>query len=148
MLTYVGKCTWVAYAYGKAPTFAVTQAASPGTGLSSNWELHTMEYVTGSSTITNGRLLESSSTTGVNVNAADSVGANFVPLFQMPVAAFSQLRTWYGAGAFAVVGSEPGNWYAPGQNMSGAGTITTSNAVALQLATASTQYYGNVASFP
>jgi len=47
-LTYKGKCTWVAYAYALAPTFAVTQTTL--LGLTSNWELHTMEYVTGSST--------------------------------------------------------------------------------------------------
>jgi len=47
-LTYQGKCTWVAYAYALAPTFAVTQTTL--LGLTSNWELHTMEYVTGSST--------------------------------------------------------------------------------------------------
>jgi len=47
-LTYKGKCTWVAYAYALAPTFAVTQTTA--LGLTSNWELHTMEYVTGSAT--------------------------------------------------------------------------------------------------
>jgi len=90
-----------------------------------------MEYVTGSSTITNGRLLESSDTTGFNLAGTDSVGANFVPLFQMPVTAFSQLRTWYGAGTFDLVGTEPGNWYAPGQNASSTSLITTTNAAAL-----------------
>jgi len=76
-----------------------------------------MEYITGSSTLTGGRLLEADNSSGLNVNALDSVGANFVPLFQMPVAAFSQLRTWYGMGTFDVIGTEPGNWYAPGQNV-------------------------------
>jgi len=107
-----------------------------------------MEYVTNASTITNGRLLEASNTTGLNVGGNDSVNANFVPLFQMPATAFSQLRTWYGAGTFNLVGTEPGNWYAPGQNASTTSLTTTTTAVALQLATASTQYYGNVASFP
>jgi len=107
-----------------------------------------MEYVTSSTVSTSGRLLESSSSTGLNVDALNSVNMNFVPLFQMPSAAFSQMRTWYGLGSMALSGTEPANWYAPGQNAAGAGLVTTTAAVALQLATASTQYYGNVASFP
>jgi len=72
-----------------------------------------------------GRLLESSDSSGYNsALAADSVGSNFVPLFQMPAAAFGALRTWYGAGNFDVVGTEPANWYAPGQNAIGESKVT------------------------
>jgi len=56
--------------------------------LTSNWELHTMEFVSGSLS-TKGRLLETASTLGfASVTNVDAVGTNYVPLFGMPAEAF------------------------------------------------------------
>jgi len=98
-----------------------------------------------------GRLLEPTAD-GFNIGGNTSVAiGNFVPVFQMPAAAFGALRTWYGAGSMVagggVTGGEMANWYAPGQNYAGAATTTTP-AVSLQLSLASTQYFGNVANIP
>jgi len=70
-----------------APTFAVTQTTIT-TGLTSNWELHTMEFVSGSVS-TKGRLLETASSLGFNTATnLEAVGTNLVPLFGMPAEAF------------------------------------------------------------
>ena len=82
-----------------------------------------MEYVTGLTG--KGRLIETAVTTGLNpAGAISGVGVNFVPLFQMPAAAFGALRTWYGVGAWGANDtSEPANWYAPGQNYAGTSIV-------------------------
>jgi len=128
-MKYTDKCTWVAWAYALAPTFAVT--SSKTVGLTANWEIHTMEYVTvptgGAATM--GRMLEPTADGFNLLNSSTSIAiGNFVPTFNMPAAAFGALRTWYGAGTFisggALVGTEPANWYAPGQNYADASTTT------------------------
>jgi hypothetical protein len=71
---------------------------------------------------------------------------NKVPLFNMPAAQFSTLRTWYGqatAASSGVVGTNQPAWYAPGVN-------GYSNAIADVVVNGSSgsQMWGNVANLP
>jgi len=119
------KCTWVAWAYALAPTFRVSA------GLAAGWEIHTMEYVTKDAAwdAAVGALKEGTLTSGFRATGAATTPTTFVPLFDMPAAAFASLRTWYGAGALAGSGA-PANWFAPGRlaiktKASGAGSFTS-----------------------
>lgn len=88
-----------------------------------------------------------------NVFAADDAVnfGNMVPLFGMPAAQFSTLRTWYGQAAGATIATatnvlgagQPPAWYAPGVN-------DFSNAIAdvLPNGSSGSQMWGNVANLP
>jgi len=100
-MTVNNKCTWVTFSKIAAPTFKFGESATPDGLTGTNWEIHAMEYTTGSAvsfTATNGSLVTGLNTTGFYTGNESLAPGNLTPLFTMPAEQFATLRTWYGEG--------------------------------------------------
>lgn len=106
-----------------------------------------MEYTTASSWDATQGSLKLQQTAGIYALDESVNSLNYVPLFNMPAAQFSTLRTWYGNGLGAVastaLANEQANWYAPGNN-----AYTNALATTNIDAASGTQMWGNVGNFP
>lgn len=103
VLTFNDKCTWVAWSYVAAPTFTLADGAGAlGVNMvSTNWEIHAMEYTTGAASAdlaSLGYLSQNGAVDGYVTSSVALQQSTFVPLFNMPAAQFATLRTWYGSG--------------------------------------------------
>lgn len=106
-----------------------------------------MEYTTASSWSATTGSLKLQQTEGYYATDESVNSGNYVPLFNMPAAQFSTLRTWYGNGLGATTSTalaiEQANWYAPGNNAYPNAVATTNIDAA-----SGTQMWGNVGNFP